>query len=145
MKALNMPTCGTCGSQDISLEATVKFNPKVSDWRIHTVFKHDSAWCYACEQRTGKGACPDWAWKDVPKGNSIKVGDTIQYRGCFGMDDPKSAKVTAIDVSEFPRDKNGDSVTQVSYGIVEQDRATFSLDDNHWCYGSQVVLPGART
>lgn len=73
-------------------------------------------------------------------GNSIKIGDTIQYKGCFGLDDPSPATVIAITLTEYPGDKYGDEVTEVSQGIVRQDRALFSLDNHHWCYGRQVQL-----
>lgn len=75
---------------------------------------------------------------------SINVGDVIQYRGGFGLDAPSQAKVTSLEVTQFPREKYGEKVAQVSYGIVEQNRCLFSLDNNHWCYSDQVVLPGGE-
>jgi len=78
----------------------------------------------------------------TPAGNSIRVGDSIWYRPGFGHDQPRRATVTGITVTEFPRGKHGESVTQVSHGIVQQNRAVFDLDHCSWCYSSQVDLPG---
>lgn len=69
----------------------------------------------------------------------IRIGDTIRYKGCFGMDAPRYATVTGLTLTEYPRDKYGDEVTQVTRNQVRENRVCFSLG-NSWCYSEQVIL-----
>ena len=73
--------------------------------------------------------------------NTIKVGDVITYRGSWGTEAPKQAKVVGIEITEGPRQKYGIEVVEAPVSIVRENRVLFSLNDSHWCYGSQVVLP----
>ena len=73
---------------------------------------------------------------------SVQVGDTILYRPAWGMFDPTAVKVTAMETTEFPRQKYGAPATEVSYGMIRQNRVLFTLDNGHWCYAQQVVLGG---
>ena len=52
------------------------------------------------------------------KASELKVGDTIEYRGAFGLDPITTAKVLGFD------EKNG--------------RDLVFLDDDHWAYLHQV-------
>ena len=69
----------------------------------------------------------------------FKIGDTVRYRGGFGLDNPKEATITGMTLSEEPHDKYGEEVEECTRGQVRMDRVCFSLSDNHWCYSSQIV------
>jgi len=67
----------------------------------------------------------------------IKVGDTVLWRGGFGCDAPKPAKIVAMDKSEHAHDKNGGySVAEADWNEVNY--LTVTLDNNHWAYGTQL-------
>ena len=70
----------------------------------------------------------------------IKIGDQIRYRGGWGNDPEKVARVTALDVTDQPNEKYGESVEEVSVDLVRNDVVLFCLDDGHWCYSSQIDL-----
>lgn len=70
----------------------------------------------------------------------IKIGDTITYRGCFGSGPEETVKVEGLTITQYPRDKYGDNVQEVSVDLVKQNRVLFLLDNNHWCYSEQVCL-----
>jgi len=75
-----------------------------------------------------------------PAAGNIAVGDTIRYRGTFGMDPlPTEAKVTDLTLTGTPRSKYGDDVTEVTAEQVRQNRVLFGLDNSHWCYAEQVI------
>lgn len=44
-----------------------------------------------------------------------------------------------MDVTEYPRDKYGESAQEVTMDLVRQNRVLFMLDDGHWCYSDQFV------
>ena len=67
----------------------------------------------------------------------IKVGTKVNYRGCFGLFEPKTAIVKHIERSEYKRCKYGNEVSSVSFS--EREYCVFILDDSHWCYGEQIV------
>lgn len=71
---------------------------------------------------------------------SIKVDDTVTYRPAWGMDAPVAVKVLGMEVTQFPREKYGKEVDEVSYGLVQQNRVLFTLDNGHWCYANQIIL-----
>ena len=68
----------------------------------------------------------------------IKIGDTIRYRGGFGLDRPSEAIITGLTVTDYPRDKYGAEVPVVTRNQVLENRVVFSLSNNHWCYSEQV-------
>ena len=72
----------------------------------------------------------------------IKLGDTITYRGGWGDHLPTRAKVVSLDITKVQRSKYGTQVNQVSEWSVRGNWVLFGLDDGHWCYSEQVVLPG---
>jgi hypothetical protein len=72
--------------------------------------------------------------------NTIKIGDSITYRGCFGSDRPKQAVVEHMEVTAQRRSKYGESVREVGVDMVKENRVLFSLSDGHWCYSDQVDL-----
>ena len=77
----------------------------------------------------------------TPAPETIKVGDTISYRGTFGMDPlPTSAKVMDLTLTRDPRSKHGDDVPEVTLEQVRQNRVVFGLDNSRWCYAEQVRI-----
>ena len=68
----------------------------------------------------------------------LKVGDEVMWSGCFGMDEPQKVRVTGIEVTETPRTKYGEEVSEVDWDIINQNRALISLNNNHWCYAEQI-------
>lgn len=71
---------------------------------------------------------------------TIKIGDTVHWRGCFGMNAPMSAKVVCMELTEYPRSKNGVEVDEVTVDMVAKNRVLFTLDNNHWAYSEQIEI-----
>ena len=71
---------------------------------------------------------------------TIKIGDSISYRGCWGSDPPKTVKVEGLTVTDMPRSKYGEDVQEVTIEQVKANMVLFSLDDGHWCYSEQVTI-----
>ena len=66
----------------------------------------------------------------------MKVGDTVMWRGCFGMDAPKPAKIESIEETQQRRSKYGDAVNEIAWS--RKDYALVTLDNGHWAYGEQL-------
>ena len=66
----------------------------------------------------------------------MKVGDTVMWRGCFGMDAPKPAKIESIEETQQRRSKYGDAVSEIAWS--RKDYALVTLDNGHWAYGEQL-------
>jgi hypothetical protein len=75
----------------------------------------------------------------LPKAD-IVIGDMVVYRGGFGRDFPKPAKVVGLKVTDWPREKDGQEREAVTPELVEANRVLFSLADGHWCYSEQIEL-----
>ena len=67
---------------------------------------------------------------------TLKIGDEVIWKGGFGMDKPKVAKVEGIEHTRGG--KYGDSVEEISWTKVRDREVVLDLDNGHWCYGSQV-------
>jgi len=63
---------------------------------------------------------------------NLKLGDKVNWRGGFGKDLPKVAKVTNIVVLNK-------TVESVAWGEVQSRAVVLDLDNDHWCYGNQVT------
>jgi len=72
----------------------------------------------------------------MPK--TVKIGDYVMWRGCFGMEAPKKVKVVGLDVTEYPREKYGEEVESASWNLVRQNRVVFTLDNESWAYSEQI-------
>lgn len=70
----------------------------------------------------------------------IKINDTIKYRGFFGAGNLIEAKVERMELSKYPRMRDGDSVQVVDIESVRANKVVFSLSNGHWCYSDQVVI-----
>ena len=66
---------------------------------------------------------------------TIKIGDTVIWRGGWGMDLPAKAKVTAIEICT-DGDKYGTSVEEIKCELLAN--AVMNLDNGSWCYGWQI-------
>ncbi len=66
----------------------------------------------------------------------LKIGDIVNWKGCFGMDAPKSAKVENITITGGG--KYGDDVDEVSWKEVYGRNVVVSLDNGHWAYAEQI-------
>ena len=67
----------------------------------------------------------------------LNVGDTVHWRGRWGIADPQSAVVEHIEV-ECNGGKRGRRVESVSWGLVTCDNVVVDLDNGHWAYGDQI-------
>ena len=65
----------------------------------------------------------------------IRIGTKVVYRGGFGFEGRKVARVTHIEQTFHPNEKYGHEVDEVTYS---QDHYVLNLDDGHWCYSHQV-------
>ena len=66
----------------------------------------------------------------------LTINDKVLWRGAFGQDAPKIAKVTAIE-----RDcvaKSGTPVAAIPWAEVHNRSVIVDLDNGHWCYGNQI-------
>ncbi len=68
--------------------------------------------------------------------NIIRIGTSVSYRGCFGIEKPTIVKVIGIKRSDYKRDKYGIEVKEVPFD--EREYCVFALDNGHWCYGEQI-------
>lgn len=68
----------------------------------------------------------------------VKIGDPVKWKGCFGMDAPRTAHVLEMQVTDHPRGKYGKDVTEVDVELIRQNRVCFVLDNNHWAYSEQI-------
>lgn len=67
---------------------------------------------------------------------TLKVGDEVLWRGGFGMDAPRKAKVEGIEITRG--DKYGDPVDEVEWSEVYGRNVTVDLDNDHWAYAEQI-------
>ena len=67
----------------------------------------------------------------------IKVGSRVMYRGCFGVNPAKEAKIESITKALEKRSKDGRSTKSIDWD--EKEYGCFILSDGHGCYGEQIV------
>jgi len=67
--------------------------------------------------------------------SKIKVGDYVMWRGAWGTEVPKKAKVIGLELTRSLKDKEGVSVTEVD---PQTDNFLVDLDNGKWAYGWQV-------
>ena len=70
--------------------------------------------------------------------NIIKIGSKVMYRGSFGMGCPEKVTIESIDKCKKERDKYGDAVDSIDWGM--KNYGCFTLSNGHWCYGEQIDL-----
>jgi hypothetical protein len=70
--------------------------------------------------------------------NTVKVGDPVYWKGSFGMSPPKVVRVASMEITQYPRTKDGDPAGEVSWDIVNENRVIFDLENGHWAYSEQI-------
>lgn len=70
----------------------------------------------------------------------LKVGDTVQWRGCWGRDAAVPAVIDHMEITDEPRRKYGEVAAEVPIELVQANRVVFGLTNGHWCYSEQIVL-----
>jgi hypothetical protein len=73
------------------------------------------------------------------KNKMLKVGDTVLWRGGWGREPEKRAKVTNID-KDCNGDKYGTDTNEVEWSLVDSHNVVVGLDNGHWAYGDQISL-----
>ena len=68
--------------------------------------------------------------------DTLKIGDTVLWRGGFGSEPEKLAVVEGIEITNGG--KYGDSVDEVPWSEVYDRNVTVDLDNNHWAYAEQI-------
>ena len=71
---------------------------------------------------------------------TVKIGDVVNWKGCFGLDAPRSAKVVSMELTQFPREKYGNTIYTATADQVASNRVLFTLDNGHWCYSEQIEI-----
>lgn len=71
----------------------------------------------------------------------IKVGDLVNWRGSFGFDVQRHARVTSIELCPSGG-KYGVDVPEIE--AIHKDSCVFDLDNGHWAYGKQIELVEAN-
>ena len=66
---------------------------------------------------------------------TLKVGDSVMWRGAFGSEAPKEAVVESIEICK-KGGKHGRCVEQVFWS--KKDEIVVDLDNGHWARGSQI-------
>lgn len=72
------------------------------------------------------------------KAERLKVGDNVLWRGSFGSDPAKEAKVEGIEICKSGS-KYGKVANSVSWDTVNSRNVVVSLDNGHWAYGNQIT------
>jgi len=68
--------------------------------------------------------------------SKLKIGDEVIWRGSWGKDAPKIAKVESIEITNGG--KYGEQVDEVEWSKVYERNITVDLDNGHWAYASQI-------
>ena len=77
--------------------------------------------------------------------NTLKVGDTIEYKINFGWseDEVDTARISALEPTKTPRGKDGlGQQDQVDWNLVDQNRCLVMLNGsavNSWIYSKQII------
>jgi hypothetical protein len=66
----------------------------------------------------------------------LRIGDTVTWRGSWGSDPPRRAKVEQITATKERHMKYGTEVEELPWSAVE--RSIVSLDNGCWAYGYQL-------
>lgn len=66
----------------------------------------------------------------------IRVGDRVYWRGGWGRDTPRIARVTSISYPVPHGDKYGPAAVEVPWDDL--DRCVVDLEGGHWAYGHQI-------
>jgi hypothetical protein len=67
--------------------------------------------------------------------STLKVGDTVMWRGGFGSEPPRKAKVVGIELCR-PGQKYGEPRESVDWSKINS--VVVDLDNGHWAKGHQI-------
>jgi hypothetical protein len=73
--------------------------------------------------------------KSIYKMSTLKVGDTVMWRGGFGSEPPRKAKVIGLEVCPAG-EKYGESRDHVEWSKIHS--VVVDLDNGHWAKGHQI-------
>ena len=68
--------------------------------------------------------------------DTLKIGDTVLWRGGFGSETARLAVVEGIEITGGY--KYGDSVDEVPWSEVYDRNVTVDLENGHWAYAEQI-------
>ena len=68
--------------------------------------------------------------------DTLKIGDTVLWRGGFGSEPARLAVVEGIEITGGY--KYGDSVDEVLWSEVYDRNVTVDLENGHWAYAEQI-------
>lgn len=68
--------------------------------------------------------------------NVISVGDTVMWRGTWGQDAAKPAKIIDMQLCEEERMKYGIDIEKAY--LKDKNRLCVVLDNHAWAYGFQI-------
>jgi len=66
----------------------------------------------------------------------LKIGDTVRWKGDFGMASSKDAIVQAI--TKITSGKDGNEVESVLWEKFVDRKYIVDLDNDHWAWASQI-------
>ena len=69
----------------------------------------------------------------------VRVGDKVEWCGCFGLDAPRVARVTKLELTDRARSKYGKPVDSVLWSDVLENRVLFTLSTGNWAYSEQIL------
>lgn len=73
----------------------------------------------------------------------VSVGDVVMWRGAWGREKPRLARVLSIEKTNHPDEKYGKKVDRISTKTVRSGRAILILDNGHFAFAYQIDLPNA--
>lgn len=70
--------------------------------------------------------------------NVLRVGDVVTWRGVWGSEEAKDAKVIGIIECYAPGEKDGIEIDSVDWESVDGRDYIIDLDNGHWSWSFQV-------
>ena len=70
--------------------------------------------------------------------NDLKIGDTVLWRGGFGLDPAREVIVEGIELIAEAGSKYGTPVQAAPWHHLTGRHAVISLNNQHWAYGCQI-------
>ena len=68
--------------------------------------------------------------------DTLKIGDTVLWRGGFGSEPAKLATIEEIEITGGY--KYGEQVDEVPWSEVYGRNVTVDLENGHWAYAEQI-------
>jgi len=72
----------------------------------------------------------------------LRIGDRVNWRGAWGSESIRKVTIESLEVTEYPREKYGDEVSEVSWQVIKENRCVVGIDSGNWAYGSQIAPLG---